>query len=296
MKKTHKRVLGFFGILVVTTITAVAAFLPVPTTQAADATKVVDQITVRVVGTEVVATITSPENGSKFITPSQTVAYEYANAKTITLTLEYTNASGATTTYTLIDAEDVDYEAGSGTIDLDLNNYGYGEYKLIFHGEGTEGITVDDEKTFSYYPVLITAQQDESGADYVNVDLNYDTTNTNIANILVQAYDAEGNLIGSTIVARGETKATFDFSEQNSGTYTLTATALNANQQALYLPSSTTVDFKAEPIPVPHTADTGSLFQNANISQVDYLITGMIIFGIIALTGTVFIVKGNKRK
>lgn len=295
MKKTHKRVLGLLGILVVTAITALAAFLPVPATQATTTT-VVDQINVRVVGTEVEATITEPESGSQFVNPNQTIAYQYANVKYITLTLVHTDASGTTTEYVLIDAEDVDYATDAGTMDLNLDVYGYGEYKLYFHGEGVEGLTADDEKVFSYYPVMITAKQDTSDTDYMDVALSYDATNTNIANILVQAYDANGNLVGTTTVARGATTAQFDFSEEDSGTYTFTATALDASGNALYLPATTTADFKVDAIPVPHTADTGGLFKNANISQVDYLITGMVIFGIIAVAGTVFILKSDKKK
>ena len=50
MKKTHKKILGLFGLVLVVAVTVFAAFLPAPKTQAVDTTTVTDTISVRVVG------------------------------------------------------------------------------------------------------------------------------------------------------------------------------------------------------------------------------------------------------
>ena len=299
MKKTQKRALGLVALLVTIAVTAFAAFLPMPQTQATSTTSVTDTITVRVVGSSPRTDITSPEDESVFLGPEQTIAYQYENAETVTVTLEYTDQSGTTQTFILKEFE-AGYEAGSDSFGINLADYGYGEFVLKVDGEGFEGASYEAVIAFSYYPMTIDANEDENTGN-VNVDLNYDPNNSDIDKIVIEVYDEDGNKIEidgvSPVTVNPPAKeAILKFGDKNlpNGEYKIVATAYDASGKALYSPYVKYLKYtgELEPVPVPNT---GGIFKDNNISQTDYLITGLIIFGIVAVAGIAFMMRNDKK-
>ncbi len=294
MKRKQKRLFGFFGLALVAVITVFAAALPGPETSATST--VTDTVTVRVVGSDTHASIDSPASGTTIVGPTQTITYDYENIGVVTITLEYTDENGNTQVVPL-QVIDADYQAGSGQYPLNLESYGYGDYIIRIHGEDNEGIYYDDAIRLAYYPVTGIAEQNNNDEGLVDVTLNYDENNDDINNFLINVYDSEGNLIeglSPTTVTPPNRTLQLDFGSLGleDGLYTITITAYDANGNALHTPYALSVNYTTTPVPVP---DTGGLFQNTNISSTDYLITGIIIFGLVAVAGVMFILKDNKK-
>ena len=195
-------------------------------------------------------------------------------------------------------------EVAAKDIPIDVTTHGYGKYVVTVRGEGLQGVWDADSVTFYYYPVYGEVVQEN---DKTYVDLQYDpddgspdpSTTGEVASIAVRVYDENGNEVGFSpiTVTPPTTRIELPFEEYGlgSGTYTVKIFAYDRNGGQLGDPYIFTITYDdgKEVIPVP---DTGGLMQNMNISQQDYLITGLIIFGIVAVAGTVFIVRNDKKK
>ncbi len=293
MKRTHKRILGFFGLTLVAITTVFAASLPTPEANAV--TTLTDTISVRVVGAVPDVNLISPEPGSEMVSPSQTIAFDYENVETVTITLKYTDVDGNEYEY-ILQTYDTDYEAGSITYNLDLSeaNYGYGEYVVTISGDGFDGVKDEDSLSFSYYPVVAESREDED-TGLIYVDLEYegdDGTGTGeVAKIEINVYDEDGNLVtplSPITVTPPETSVEIPFSDYDlpSGTYKIEVVAYDDEDNELYRAYTLYIVYEAIPVP-----DTGALFKNLNIAQADYLITGLIAFFAFGLFGIFFIAK-----
>lgn len=302
MKKTKKRVLGLLGLALVAIATIFAVFLPGPGASAEGTiTTVTDTISVRVVGSQPDILNVKPENGSVFIYPDQNLSFDYENVEYITVTIYYTDKDDVTHKIDLLTTDDpksfVNYAAGTYSTPLDLlaEDYGYGEYKVHIEGIGLEGVKDFEDVTFSLYPVTGEASEDENDG-LVYLHLNYDTENEDISTIGINIYNENGNLVDAIspiTVNSPDTKVELPFSENDlaTGKYRIEITAYDPDGVALYKPYITYYYY--ETIPVP---DTGSLFNNLNISRADYVITGVLIFLSAAILGIIFIAKGKNNK
>ena len=306
MKKTHKKLFGLFGLGVVAATTAVALAMPNNPDALATATSTsfTDTISVRVVGSEVDATITEPLGDPTTVMPGQEIAFDYSGADTVTAYLEYTTKAGNKYTYFLanISAGQV---PGGWTDTLDLANYGlgypdydhgYGDYTLIVIST-TGSITDEDRATFSYLPVVGDAEQKDD-TNVVNVNLEYDVTDASIIEtVVLNVYDENGDLVKTVTVDYPTEAVEIDFGDLSDCNYKITAMAYDGEGQ-LYKEYTMQVDYKApsgedkKVVPVPNT---GGIFKNSNISQTDYLITGLIIFGVVAIAGIVFMMRNDKK-
>lgn len=301
MKKTKKRVFGLLSLVLVVATTIFAAFLPGP--EASALTSVTDTISVRVVGSTPDVNIISPSNNSVFVFPDQILSFNYENVGDVLATIKYTDKNGDTHNYNFVEF-DANYDADTFSDDLNLlgTNYGYGEYLLAVKGVGlaideeTGGRVYDEDFVeFWFYPVIGEASEDENDG-LIYLDLEYDKENENIDTIGINIYDENGNLV--TAMSPIKVKAPGDrvelpFSEKDmtSGKYRIEITAYNEDEEALYNPYITYVNYEAIPVP-----DTGGLFMNLNISRADYLITGLLIFFPIAIFSLVFVMKGRNYK
>ena len=298
MKKHTKKILGLCGLGAVVATTALAVAMPNnPEALATTGTKVSDTIQVRVVGPEVEATITSPTNGVELVTPNQEIAFDYANAHTITADLEYTNINGFTTNVYHVVLEK-NYEAGSYSKMLNLDNYGYGHYKLSVVSEGLGGETDRDSVAFKYLPMTGTAAQIGT-TEAVKVDLNYDTSEGSPVKAIRLDVYLHGIYAGKSVwVTAPDTTVNIDFTRMLSGNYTIVATAYGASGLPLFAQYFIPLAYQSplSPIPVPNTGSNTGIFEDSNISQTDYLITGLIIFGIVAVAGIVFMMRNDKRR
>ena len=330
MKKTHKKILGLFGLVLVVAVTVFAAFLPAPKTQAADTTTVTDTISVRVVGSTPVVNLSGITPGAVVTSGSQEVDITYENIEKLLATLKYTDVNGNVTEQKLLDNVFVGYIAGVSDISLDLANgtysytyqyyvdgggtatatgsgdllgYGYGQYVFTASGDSVEGVPAESSVNFSYVPVAASVTQDGSK---VSIDLDYDETGGTgtgqVDKVVINIYDENGNPVGPSPVTMTPLNAnyTFDMSDYGlpSGTYTVSVQAYDVNGVKLYKPFEVQFYYEARQTPVP---DTGGIMGDLNISKTDYIITGLIIFSVVGISGAVFISRhdkktGNRRK
>ena len=330
MKKTHKKIFGLFGLVLVVAVTIFAAFLPAPKTQAADTTPVTDTISVRVVGSTPVVNLSGITPGAVVTSGSQEVDITYENIEKLLATLKFTDVNGNVTEQKLLDNVFVGYIASVSDISLDLANgtysytyqyyvdgggtatatgggdllgYGYGQYVFTASGDSIEGVPAESSVNFSYVPVTASVTQDGSK---VSIDLDYDETGGTgtgqVDKVVINIYDENGNPVGPSPVTMTPLNAnyTFDMSDYGlpSGTYTVSVQAYDVNGVKLYKPFEVQFYYEARQTPVP---DTGGIMGDLNISKTDYIITGLIIFSVVGISGAVFISRhdkktGNRRK
>ena len=301
MKRTQKRVLGLLGLVLVAAMTIVAAFMPSPTASAT--TSVTDTIMVRVLDEVPSVEITSPLAGELVSSLNEPITVSYTNTKNFTITVTYVDENGVEHTETIADVDTPD-EVGEQSFSFrDMGEeYGYGKYTVKITGEGLDGSAIEDTIQFEYVAVTADATVDEDNG-VVNVDLGYDTDDDGIdednkvAKIEVNVYDENGNLVSdiSPIVVDAPTKHVeipFDEYGLPSGDYTITVQPYNAKGQELY--RMITLKVRYDELLVPSTADTGGLFKNLNISQTDYLVTGLLVFGVVGIGGAIFISRRGK--
>ena len=293
MKRTQKRVLGFFGLTLVVAATFVAAMLPGP--EASATNTVTDRLVVRVISDNPNVEIEKIENGSAFVNPIQSIPFTYESVDRVVVTLEYTDAEGVTHFYTIKTIDGIDYEAGSDTIDLNLSDpgFGYGQYVFRVSGEVDGSVLDQDSVAFSFYPVIATVSEDpDNGLIYA--DLEYDDTNDEIDRFEINIFDKYGNPVKGfpTITATPPTKRVeLPFSKYDLpfGEYVVSVTTFGKSGQVLYKSYDTIANYEAVKTP-----DTGNAFKNLNISQSDYLITGLVVFFLVGISGLWF-VKTHKR-
>ena len=213
MKKTKKRVFGLLGLAIVAAITVFAAFLPAPNASAVDGSTV---LRVRVIGDIPDVTITDgpvsvvPQSPTPIVTDNEQ-SFTYINEKVghIVVTLHYTDNDGNSSDYTLRDY-DVDYTPGCLTIDLDLDDYGYGNYIITVSGDGQYGAD-EDSISFDYVPVSIDAEQPAIDKDPIATYV-YDANKTDSA--VLNVYTDDGTLISTLAnipVTIGEYTTTLPF-------------------------------------------------------------------------------------
>ena len=308
MKKTQKNLLGMFGLSIVVATTVFAACLPGP--EAAAAGSVTDTVTVRVVGDAPKVDITGIESGSIFTNGEKdiTVSYEVVDKLEIEITHKdkdgNPHSDDSWVSYH-------DYQPGDQLLALNLIEYGYGEFTITAAGYGPDGIPDEDSITFEYIPVAGTATPDDTTGNPI-VDLDYvpgDGVDPNgVEKVVITILDENGNPIAGIdpiIVDKPIDQATLPFDEYGlpDGNYIIELTALGIDGEELYKPYVINFEYKGngeEPV-VPETGgdtgapDTGGLFSGLNISNSDYLITGLLIFFTVGIGGAIFIVKRNQK-
>lgn len=333
MKKTQKRVFGLFGLVFVIAVTIFAAFLPVPKTQAADQTT--DTLTVRVVGSTPAVNISGIASGSVLTSASQEVSIDYENIENLLAVLKFTDVNGNVYEQTIIDSsvgdKPVSYVAGTSDVSFNLitgeysysyqyyvdgggtatatgggilDHYGYGQYVFTASGDSVEGVPAESSVSFAFVPVAVDIKQDGSK---VSVDLDYDADegtggDGQVAKVIINIYDEKGNPVGPSPITITPPDKNYEFDMSNyglpSGTYTVSAQAYDINGNKLYKPFERQFYYEARRTPVP---DTGGVMGDLNISKTDYIITGLIVFSVVGISGAVFISRhdkktGNRRK
>ncbi len=295
MKKIHKKILGFFGLAVVVVITAVAVFMPTPTTQATSS--MTDTITVKVINSAPEVALSGIENGKRVTAPGQKITVQYRDAIKITVALNYTNIDGQKTTYTL-DEFAKNYEEGEAT--YAIPNYGYGTYQVTVRGEGYEGTWDSDAIEYTYYAVYAEGTEKDK-KQYIDIyygDENNPGKTDEISRIEVRIYDKDGNEVPFSPITvmppTTEIELPLDKYGLSDGTYTVKVTAFDKEDKQLGAPYIFTVTYKSTNR--IETPDTGGLFQGTNISKTDCLVTGLVIFGLVAMTGALFILQRDRKK
>ena len=293
MRKTPKKVIGLFGLVLVAAMTVFAASLPSPNAEAVGTSSVTDSIVVTVLPPAYVANVSFLDHTEDipYINPNQNINFNYSGVEQVKITLEYTNKSGATSSYVVHD-QSVNPDGNTETLALDLSNYGYGRYEVKLEGSGQYGSAQDIIK-FSYVSVTATVEEDEDTGKIYTI-LDYDENSADVDHFVINVYDENGNLVDALspiIVNKPNKKIEMPFAEKNvpAGKYTVSISAIDPNGNLLY--DAWDVVFVYDPMLVPNT---GGLFAGLNISKVDYLVTGLIAFGMVGIFGIWFILKDRK--
>lgn len=301
MKKAHKQVLGVLGLVFVAAITIFAITLPSPSASAT--TSVTDTIQVRVVGSVPSVEILGINNGEVILSPEQDFSVRYENSETVTVSLSYTGMDGIAHEYP-IDTINANFNAGEANFSIWAADYGYGNFVINIKGLGADGVSDEDQIIFHYLPLTADATWNENEGGYdVEIDYNAEDGSTgeigDVASVVINVYDENGNPVkidGFPMTVIPPTKdifIPFEDADLPSGKYIIEISSYNGTGELLYNPYIITVDYKApEPVTPPNT---GELFQNLNISKTDYLVTGLIIFAIVGVSGAVFVNKRDKK-
>ena len=333
MKKTQKRVVGFCGLAAVVATTVFAATLPGPDASAATQSGFTDTLNVRVIGEKPLINVTSPTPGKTVVSPVQRVTFTYEGVDNITVKITYTDPDGVTQVIPYGSVIQPDYAPGSfdDVIDLSGMGYGYGDYVITVEGYGPDGVPSSDSVSFSYYPVNVdiettpgTPGSDDggdgtggggsdgggtdgggtdgtggaSGGDYT-LNFEYDTESGMAvpigATVLINNND-DGRLVKEMSVEPFPTdtyRLVFANYGLPSGTYKITVrVAYSYKDKTYYVDYTYIVTYKAASMAVP---DTGGILGNLNISKSDYLVTGLIVFGIVGVAGFVSVARRGKK-
>ncbi len=309
MEKTKKKILGLLGLLLVAAVTVFAAFLPGPEAMATGS--VTDTVQIRVVGDKPNVDIVSDLKTDEVVTtPKHDVTINYENLNHIEATLTFTDKDGNKHSVPLLN-EDLDYEAGSRTLSFDFleGDYDYGDYVLTVKGTGVDGVSDTTTLKFSFVPVEASITEDGDTGDPI-VDLDYDPDeggpedDGKIKEIKITILDEKGNPIEiSPIIVQAPTKEVkmpFDELGLPSGKYTIEIEAYDRHGNSLYKKISYVYYYKTIPVPGTggddtKTPDTGGLLGSLNVSKSDYLTTGLMIFAIVGIGGTIYIIKHDKK-
>ena len=292
MKNTHKRMLGFFGLSVVATMTVVAATMPTPGVSATASPSVTDTITVRVLNNVPTAEIVSPANGITVTKPVQHVTVNYEKLKEVTVYIKYIDEDGHES------AEHIFFhQAGldptePGTIDqnytLGSGGFGYGRYVFSVVGvDENDGELPLDQIALDFTPVKAVAEQNEEDG---MVEVRFIDYQDDVEEIEIWL---EGKLIKTVPKEDLDKVQKLSFEDKDSGTYTLELKAKYADGSSARMPDID-VDFDAGFVPHTDVPDTGRFFRNLNIASEDYLVTGLIVFFVLGIVAF-GIVTRNKR-
>lgn len=305
MKKTSKRILGIAGLTLVAAMTVFAALLPGNGASAIDTNPATDEVEVRVVGSVPKVTITHPESGSVFVEPEQYFTFDFENDNVVTAEVHYTDASGEEHTY-LIDTLYPDYQPGSSgkyMLDLMSSQYGYGDYKIVVRGTGLDGVVAEDTVDFTFGPVSATVKEVTDDGTY-DIELHYNPEAEDIDTVVINVYDENGNLIEAlspTTVEFPDTEVELPFGKDGlgSGKYTIEVIAMNAEGKPLAAPYIFVIDYTAPGesgggvTPAP---DTGRFFGALNASSADIILTGVMMFMVVAIVAVGVIISSRKDK
>ncbi len=304
MKRAQKKIFGFLGLIFVIVTTIIAAKIPAPIASAISS--VTDTIVVTVVGSVPDVNVSGITNGEVTLEP-EAVTVSYENVNNVVVSVKYTNADGITISKVIdsfpsspahsTKAYDL-FGADAGLLGAE---FGYGDYVINVKGTNEDGVYDEDLVSFTYIPLVADLEEDEdTGKIYADMEYNADDgtddSDGDVATIIINVYDKDGNLVEGLSpieVTSPTTKVELPFEKYNvpSGKYTIAFTPYDRDNNKLYKPYILTLDYEAIVVP-----NTGGFFRELNISKEDYLITGLLVFFIVGVVALGIILKDNKRK
>lgn len=305
MQKTKKQLLGLAGLAAVGIMTAVAYAMPAA---AAEDVPPEDDgnihLVVQIRNGANTARIISPEDSSFTTQEIVPVTYRYEEAEKIEVLVEYKDASGSTVSK-LVDSYVPTTNAGERTFNLDLTRFDSldNNYKLIIRAIDGRGSINEDTVTFGYRAVTSQPEKPaENGDPQVEIEVT-----EKVDKVVVQVYDEDGNPIfvdkdgkeepiildRSDIGEDGKILVPLPFEKYGvePGNYTVVSVAYDKDGQVI---SMSTSDVKYTPN-TPDTPNSGFTIGDLNISRVDYLVTGLIVFGTVAGFAIYLVCRKSRR-
>lgn len=332
MRKTKKQLLGLAGLLAVGVMTAVAYSMPAPDAAAASEDGVYtcdnndpdNPCPSKSEGVNLQVLVTSPNTSMKIIKPQDktitvgsSVPMEVIFSESNSLEFYLTRQSdgqridlpGYTTTQ----------PSGTYSSSIDTTGLAFGEYLFHAVAHGNNAATADDTSSFEYRAITAAFEGNkENGDPILGINLN-----EKVNKVSVQIYnkkgeplfvDANGNetplLMDRNDIdpTTGKITATMPFKhyDADTGDYTATVTAYNNNDEVISMVTAATYYTNPErPVdptkPVdpstPDVPNTGILrIGNLNITRLDYLLTGLIAFGVAACFALYLVFRKKHRR
>lgn len=305
MQKTKKQLLGLAGLAAVGVMTAVAYAMPAA---AAEDVPPADDGNINLV-VEIrngvnTARLVAPLDNSYTTAMVVPVAYRYEETEKVETLIEYKDANGYVVSK-LVDSYVPTTASGERTFNLDLAKYSVKDedYKLIVRAIDGRGSVNEDTVTFGYRAVTSQpGKPAENGDPQVGIDVN-----DKVETIVVQVYneddeplfvDEEGKetpivLNRSDIGADGKVNIPLPFEKYGAapGEYTAVIVAYDQGNNVL---SMNTYTIKYSPN-TPDTPNSGFTIGDLNISRVDYLVTGLIVFGTVAGFAIYLVCRKSRR-
>lgn len=303
MKKAKKKLLGLLGLFAVAAITTFAAFMPTPEASAEPmgGMSVTDTVNVRVIGERPRVDLYGIEDEAVVIDPHQVIKFDYEGVQNVVVKIEYTDYGGNTHTYTL-DSFTVDFVPGSKEYPLDLANdgrFGRGDYKVTARGGHTDSShIVEDVLKFTYS--ARTGSVENNGDGTVTVDPGIDPEDDRISRVEVKVLDENGNTVDvlppQNLMPPFE-PTDFNFAEKDleTGWYTVVVTEYDHEDNVLHQHFYRFYYERPELPAFLPAPNTGAGLANLDMSRADTLITGGILFALVAAVAVFLIVKGHKK-
>lgn len=331
MQKRKKQLLGLSGLAVVGLMTAVALSLPASAVDGAATGNQGTTVTVRVAENGASARITSPLRGAQLTVASTRATVATGNIAKLRATLTYKDVDGKTVEKTYPEIDATGQDSVSFNLDLPL---GETEYTLKVVATGVNGTVLDDTVTFTYRALSVVSKGETSkdhdpivrltANDSVKtIQIQAYTQGSNPKEIFVGEGGASEALVlkRDALDASGQVAVTLPFTKYGAkaGTYEVVAIAYGEDNKIIsmnrvtvkYNPSGTPgpVDPNDPNTPddpnnpnnpddpnTPDTPSTGSmLWDNLNISSMDYLLTGLIAFSVVAGFAVYLVFRKNRR-
>ncbi len=321
MLKNKKQLLGLAGLVAVGIMTAIAYAMPTPDAAAIDSTpgyecddsvagkecaSTNNDINVNVTINEATpsATILAPQDGSTTVESVVGVSTNYSQVTSIKYELYYGDNPNPIYTTTFNPSDD----AGTHNFTLNLANlnYGYGEYTLKTQATGINGgPTREDTVKFNYEAITAGVTTNPDGTGDVNIDV---TVGQGVDKVTIYVYDEKGELVkdkdGNDLIIKvdpseidpstGKVNVKIPFEENGlpGGEYTAVIIAQDKDDNIL---SMVTLKITYKPV-TPDTPNTGlAALSELNITRLDYILTGLIAFSLVAAFALYLVFRKNHR-
>ncbi len=305
MQKTKKQLLGFAGLAAVGIMTAVAYAMPAAAAEDVPRGSGDVNVQVQVYDSKGMAKIISPSDRSVFVEPNVPITYQYEG---VTKVETYIGDK-------LIDTfvPESDQAVGTHTIDFSVLSISDEEadYTVKTVATSVYGTTREDIVTFSYRAVSAEFKKTPASNGDPIIDIE---VNSEVAQVAVNVYNKAGDPLFvdkdgkevPIILSRddidpvtGKITKILPFADYNAanGPYTAVVIARNAAGNYISMVTLDTVYTLVKPVDpnLPDTPNTGFTIGDLNISRVDYLITGLIVFGVVSMFALYLVYRKSRR-
>ncbi len=303
MQKTKKQLLGFAGLAAVGVMTAVAYAMPAAAAEDVPPSADGDvNISVTILRGKATGYLMSPGDRVTVMEAGD-ITYAYEEVSEVEVIVERQTKDG----YETVLKKSYDYDPttyGTGSVPMsEISGFGNKkeDYKITLKFYDAQGqYANEDTSTFKYrFMKADMAKQPASNGDPIlNVDINdaIDSVRVYIYRGAEPLVDKDGKQVYVDLTrddidpTTGRITTTLPFAEYNAndGSYAIVVEAYEGTPDEGRLLSMLTLDTEYKLIKpadpnLPETPpNTGFVIGNLNISRIDYLITGLIVFGTVA--------------
>lgn len=174
-------------------------------------------------------------------------------------------------------------------INIPLKDLEAGDYEIVVDTYDKNGNFIDQEIVKYHVPGVTITEKDDG-----SIDIEVDTDGEGeIGKIVIDVKPSgDDNTVWTGTVTPPETGTNIPFDEfaKESGDYDIIVKIYDKDGNLI---KTTTVKYHYESVNVPNT---GAFFKNLNIAKEDYLITGVIIFFVLAVVALGVVSRGRKDK